>query len=107
MAKLTKEQRENIKRLYEQGVNTYDLAKIFEVSQSSIMYWIFPSKKRKELSNKSKRLYKSKSPEEKKAKQQKEKSYFAEYFKQRYHNEPEFRQKHIERVMRSKEKKDE
>ena len=104
MAKLTKEQREKIKELYEQGVNTYDLAKIFEVSQSSIMYWISSPDRRAELSKQSAAKYKARTPEQKKAKQKREKSYFAEYFKQRYHNEPEFRKKHIERVMKSKER---
>jgi len=107
MAKLTKEQREKIKELYEQGVSTYDLAKIYEVSQNAIMYWISPPERRAKLSKQSAAKYKARTPEEKKAKQKREKSYFANYFKERYHNEPEFRQKHIERVMKSKEKKNE
>lgn len=97
--RLTKEQIERIKKLYSEGVSTYDLARMFEVTQTAIHYWV---KSRDKMIEDAKKRFKNKTPEQKKEAYESRKEYHKNYFKERYANDPIFREKHKERCRRNK-----
>ena len=102
MVKLTKEQIAEIIKLYSEGKTSIELAKMFNVSQPTILYHVNPKIKSRaiQISNVK---YKSLSPEEKQVRRLKRKEYFTAYMRNRYKNNEEFRNKHKERVKGVKE----
>ena len=98
MAKLTKEQVKQIKELSAQGLSTYAIARLFNVTQNAIQYWV---SSRDKVIKKNVERYRNKTPEEKKKVYEKQKPYYANYFKERYWNDPVFREKHKARCRKN------
>lgn len=95
--KLTKEQREDIRKLRAEGLTQQAIAKQFGVSQNCIRYHTLTEAKANAIVYQTKR-YINFPIEKKKELYLKKKPYLKEYFKRRYHNDEEFRRKQIERV---------
>ena len=76
---LTKQQIKEIRKLREEGLSTYELARKFKVAQSTICYHTDKTSKRR-ISYKSR------------------KEYMKTYLKNRYKNDPIFREKQINRA---------
>jgi IS30 family transposase len=83
---LTQEQIKQIKKLRKEGKSTYAIAKIFNVNQSTICYHTMHNTKKKQT-------YASR------------KDYLRDYARDKYKNNPEFREKQKERCRINKEKK--
>ena len=99
--KLTKEQIKEIKELSKEK-NSYELAKLFNVSQNTIMYWI---------SNRDKQIIRNKNYVKNLSKERKHKLYLRQkeyqkiYFMNRYRTNEVFRNKVKERAKEYKRKK--
>lgn len=103
--KLTKEQIEQIIIMYREGkgdYTTYELAKQFNVSQNTIVYWV--SNRDKQI-EKNKRYVKNLSKEKRHKIYLKRKEYQKIYFKNRYNTNPDFREKVKTRAREYKRKR--
>lgn len=87
MNKLTQEQIQEIKRLRKEGKNTYQLAEMFNVAQSTICYHT-------DMNTKKRNAYESR------------KEYFRNYYKKKYKEDEKFREKQKARCRVKKEKKE-
>lgn len=95
MNKLTKQQIEEIKKIYSEGIkDMYQIAKDFKVSQPCVHYWI---KSRDKVLERVKKRVKNLTKEQKKLIYQKKKEYLKNYLRERYQNDPVFREKIKER----------
>lgn len=107
MKKLTKEQVEEIRKLYSSGeYNQNKLSEMFNVSQDMIGYWTNEDMRRKTIDRtkrnimeaiKNKTDWKSKNPERARV-------YLNNYIKKRYHEDPEFRRKYIASMVKYQKK---
>ena len=99
MTKLTKKQIEEIRKLHKEGMKVKELAIKFKVQLRTIRYWLWYREKSLEIQ---KNYDKNMNPEKKKERYNKYKEYRNNYFKNKYTNDEEFRNKHIERVKRNR-----
>lgn len=90
MRKLTKEQIKKIIEEYSKEKTTYQLAKEFNVSQNTIVYWV--SNRDKQI-KRSKEYVSNLTKEQRHARYLKRKEYQKVYFMNRYNTNPEFREK--------------
>ncbi len=97
MTKITPKIKEELKRLEDEGLSYGEISLKTDIPISTIKYHLC-SKEREYRKKRSRDVFKNLSPEQKKINQQRQKEYFKVYFKKRYNNEPEFRQRHIKRV---------
>lgn len=95
--KLNQEKIEEIKRLNQSGVTQKEIAKIMEVSQRAISYWINGEEYRKEVSKKIYESFKNKTLEDKKEIYRRRKDYMRRYMRRRYMKDESFREKQKER----------
>jgi hypothetical protein len=102
MSKLTKLQIKEIQELYKQGKNTYELAKEFNISQNSIVYWV--SNRDKQI-KRSKEYVSNLTKEQRHLRYLKRKEYQKVYFMNRYNTNPEFREKVKARAREYKRRK--
>ena len=102
--KLTKIQIEDINELRKNGVSYNEIKEKYKVSSSCIQYHTSDLIRTNAI-EKSKRFFKNLSPEKKKERYRKSRIYFKDYFKRRYHNEPEYRKKFIEYVKKYNKKR--
>ena len=99
---LTKEQIKEIIRIYkEEDKSTYELAKLFNVCQNTIVYWV--SNREKQI-ERNKNYVKNLTPEERHKRYLKRKEYQKNYFKNRYKTNEEFREKVKKRARERKKK---
>lgn len=97
MTKLDEVQIEQIRIMKEKKVKKEDIAKLFNVSISTIDYQT--NKKNREYQiEKSRKYYNSLSEEKKKERTKKRRGYIKVYMKKRYNEDPIFRKKHQERA---------
>jgi len=89
--KLTEEQIEEIQRQFALGIKPYVIAKNLGLCYNTTYYWCG---NRKKMIRNAVERYKRKSPEEKKKDYEKNKEYYAKYFKERYKYDVKFREKH-------------
>jgi predicted transcriptional regulator len=107
MKKLTKEQVEEIRKLYKEGASQSELALKFSVSQPIISYWV-NDESRKKIIQRSVESFRNLSTEERKAKYNKRKVYMKNYLNKRYHQDKDFRRKVIDKQIEyNKRKKNE
>ncbi len=99
--KLNKEHIEEIRRLKENGDSIRSIAKLFQVSHSTISYHLDKESKRKSR----RRWWGKLSRERKKEIYDKRKPYLARYMKKRYHEDEEFREKKIKYQRNYRKKK--
>jgi len=90
MSKLTKIQIEQIREFYKNEKNTYQLAKEFNVSQNTIVYWV--SNRDKQI-KRSKEYVSNLTKEQRHVRYLKRKEYQKVYFMNRYNTNLEFREK--------------
>lgn len=89
--KLTEESKQKIKELHIQGMNTTQISKIVGITPQGVGYWLG------DRENKIRRnieAYRKLSIEKKREIYAKQREYRARYFKERYWNNPEFRERH-------------
>ena len=85
MKRLTKEQIKEIKELYSNGKNSYELAIQFNVSQPTIMYWV-NDKVRNKVDSRTRKWFKDLNLEQRRKIYKKRKEYFRVYMYNRYNN---------------------
>ena len=99
--RITKEQVVEMKKLMENGKKYSEIAKQMEISPVVVAYHLDKKYKIKLIERA--RKYRDKmSDEEKKRIYESQKDYRKKYFKDRYHSDEEFREKHKERCRKSK-----
>lgn len=103
--KLTKNQIEEIKELSKE-VTITELSKKFKVSLDTIRYHLFDSVKEKKRLTRRK-YYQNLSSQEKKEVYEKSKERISQRRKSRYHSDPEYRLKEIERAKEYRRRKKE
>ena len=106
MTRLNNYQIKELKKLKTKGVSSIDLSKRFNTSLSTIYYWTtegYAERHRK----KSREKYNNLTKVQKKEIHKKKLPYLKKYMKNKYNTDPEFRKKHIERVMDSRKKRKE
>ena len=97
--RLTKETIEEIKQKREKGASYTQLSIEFKIPTATILYNlndVYREKQKRNQREYQKRIYRTKvlTPEQKQARNENTKR----YFKERYYSDPEFREKHIQRV---------
>ena len=93
MTKLTKEQKEEIKKLYLEGKTITELSRMFNVSLLTIRWYVDDSYKDKW------KAYHNQYRKKKKVwLNEKQKEYQRKYHKERYNQDPLFRQRHLDLV---------
>ena len=100
MRKLNKEQIEEIRKLRNEK-NTYELSKLFKVSQPTIFYWTNNKTKEKVLTR-TKKWFKELHKEKRSKIYKSRKEYLRNYMRNRYQTDEVYRLKQIERVKRRK-----
>jgi hypothetical protein len=96
MVRLSKSQVAELIKLYSEGTTVKELVIKYGVSQPTICYHINPEVKKKTIERTTKN-FKLKTPEQRKLLTQSRKEYLKAYMKRRYHSDPVFRQKCIDR----------
>lgn len=102
--KVTPEIKEKMIKLRQKGIPYYKIGEKLGFSQNVVNYHLNPEQREKAI----KRAEKSNSKltkEEIKIKSGKRKNYKENYFKERYHNDPEFRRKVISSVIKYQKRK--
>ena len=101
--KITPENLLEIKELLKKGVKQKKIAEIFNISTTTVQYYINPhaNKYRKEYARKYRKEYARKYRKEHSKKYYK---YLKEYLKERYNNDSEFRERFIGHVKKSQKK---
>jgi transposase len=102
--RLNKQQIEEIRKISSEGKTNKEVANIFNVSEETIRYHL-DEKLRKKKNELERKRYSKMSKKQKQINLEKHRGYLREYMRNRYHNDEEFRKKHIERVKQSKRKK--
>lgn len=95
MNKLTEEQRNKIKELHEEGKSSQKIANEMGLSKPTVYYWIGD---REKIKKNNIERYRKKSKEEKKVYYERQKEYQKEYHRNKYNNDPIFREKVKERA---------
>ena len=98
---MKQEIKDKIFELKEMGLSTYQISEQLKIPQTTVSYW---TSDREKTINRVKKKYKSLSKEEKRRIYEKNYPYLKNYLRERYKNDPIFREKQIERVKRYKEK---
>ena len=104
MKKLTEAKIIRIRELHKEGMKQIDLAKKFDVRQSTINYWLLTKEGRKSKNKKVIERFRNKSPEERSAIYKKRLPYLKKYMKTRYREDKEFRDKQISASMKYQER---
>lgn len=99
MPKLSREQKEQIKKLQKEGVSQRKIAKFLGINRTSVQYNLSENFRKKALERERKHR-KNLSPQKKKERSEKQ----AVYYKRRYHEDEVFRRKEIKKV-RTRQKK--
>lgn len=105
--KITTEQKQKIKEMYEQGKKQVEIAKEMGVSQATIKYWLFDDSKRHEISRMQVERFRSLPKDAKSEIYHKRLPYIKKYIMQRYHNDDIFRKKLINRCIAWQKKRKE
>ena len=93
--KITQEQIEKIKKLREEGKSQKEISEILNIPKSTVQYW-FSEEIRKRKIKRGIEWYKNLSEEKKKELNERRKGYRRNYYKNKYHNDEEYRKKRIE-----------
>lgn len=101
MKRLTKQQIELIKELKAKGLIVKEIASKVKCSIDAVTYHTNDNYRNYKKGEYARSKYRHLTKQEKKIRYNKSKEYFKEYFKNRYHNDLEFRNKHLERVKRN------
>jgi hypothetical protein len=94
MTKLNLQQIEQIRKLRKEGTSQLRIAKIYDISLTAVQYWTDEKNKQKKIEY-ARAYFQKMSPEEKKARNEKNKPYRRAYAKKKYHNNEAFREKVI------------
>ena len=101
--KVTKEQKELIRKLSNEGKTQVEIARIIGISQSSVQYWLNEESRLKKIEQVT-NWWKKLSPEDRKRYNDRRKDYRREYYKRKYHSNQEYRKKRIDYSSRYKKK---
>lgn len=91
MTKITEEQKELMAKYLAEGMTILDVSKKLGISTTSVRYW---TGEREIMIKREQERVNKMTPEKKQERYNKHKEYFRGYFYDRYHNDPEFREKH-------------
>lgn len=103
-SKISEEDKKKIMELYSSGKRIVDISKLMGINPSSVTYWCKGEDYRKKRWKKMVEYFKALPKEQKKKIYSKRKEYYKNYFKNRYHTDPEFKAKHISNVRKYWEK---
>ena len=99
--KITKEQKEQMKKLSKEGKSQLAISRIMNIPQSTVNYWLNEESRFKKI-EKQKQYYKGLSKEQKKQLNENQRKYRTDYYRNKYHSDPEYRKKRIELSKRYK-----
>jgi len=91
--KVTPEIEEEMRRLRRMGLSYPKIARIFGVDYKTVVYHLDEGQRKKALDQA--RMFLARKGKGKRTRSEREKRYMREYYKDRYHNDPEFRRKVI------------
>lgn len=88
-----------MKALLEEGKTYREIAKRFNISITTVIYWIKPEYRINHINRGINRWKNLTKEQKKKSYEKKTKGYMSRYIKNRYHSDPEFRKKFIQNVI--------
>jgi len=104
MKKLTEAKVIQIRELHKEGMKQIDLARKFNVKQSTINYWLLSDKERDSRNEKVVERFRNRTPKEKSLIYKRRLPYLKKYMKNRYKEDKEFRDKQITASMKYQER---
>jgi len=93
--KITKEQTDKIKELYQEGKTQKEISEITNIAIAVVHYWVNESSREKTKAR-AKEWYKKQSKEKKRELNLRRKEYRRDYYRNRYQTDEEYRKRRIE-----------
>jgi len=103
--KLTEENKQEIRNLFNQGKNKLEISRIIGATPRTITYWLCSNEERKEIIKKNCDFFRNLSKKRRQEVYKRRLPYIRNYLKKKYNSDKEFRLKQIIRVQEYRKSK--